>query len=186
MSKKTQSKKLTDNLKIKIRNEFVQGIEEDGKRKVFSLDELIKKHKVAKSTLYRLSQKENWRVQREQFNNEYLAKLDDDRKKNLSEESKRFDNQSINLAKALYSTVGAIIRDNSTGISEGKKGLPPSQTNALANAALSAQRLAKLALGEATHNINANVREADAFREAMELLDSVAEQRRESNDTAIH
>ena len=50
------------------------------------------------------------------------------------------------------------------------------------------QKFAKLALGESTDNINlnANIQEADAFREAMELLDTVAKQRRESNDKAVH
>jgi hypothetical protein len=50
------------------------------------------------------------------------------------------------------------------------------------------QRVAKLALGEATDNMNLNakVEDTSAFREAMELLDEVAEQRRESNNSAIH
>ena len=63
----------------------------------------------------------------------------------------------------------------------------PSQLHALANAALSAQRLAKLALGEVTDNveINGNLQD-NAFREAMELLDSVADRRRESDDQPIH
>ena len=53
MNKKTQKKKLTQDLKEKIRIDFVQGIdEENGQRKSFTLDELIKKYNVAKSTLY--------------------------------------------------------------------------------------------------------------------------------------
>ncbi len=184
MNKKTKNVKLTDNLKLKIRTEFVQGYEdEEGKRVLYTLDELIKKHKVAKSTMYRVSQKENWKLQREQFNQEYLAKLDEERTKNLTAEGKKMDSQSINLAKALYSTVGAIIRNNSNAITEGKKGLPPSQVNSLANAALAAQRLAKLALGESTENIDANIKENDSFRRAMELLDTVESSRSQSDRT---
>ena len=51
------------------------------------------------------------------------------------------------------------------------------------------QKFAKLAMGESTDNINlnANLQQTDAFNSAMELLDSIAEQRtRNSNDTAIH
>ena len=33
---------------------------------------------------------------------------------------------------------------------------------------------------------NANFQEADAFREAMELLDTVAEQRRKADDSPVH
>ena len=65
--------------------------------------------------------------------------------------------------------------------------MPPSQINSLANAAVTAQRLAKLALGEATHNIDATVNEnTDAFRRAMELLDSVEDQRRSQGDGVTH
>ena len=57
----------------------------------------------------------------------------------------------------------------------------------MANAALSAQRLAKLAMGEVTHNveINGNLQD-NAFREAMELLDTVADRRRETDDKPVH
>ena len=46
--------------------------------------------------------------------------------------------------------------------------------NQIANASLQAQKLGKLALGESTENmkLNAEVSDTDAFREAMELLDS--------------
>ncbi len=171
---------LTENLKLKIRTEFVQGYEdEEGKRVLYTIEELIKKYKVAKSTMYRVSQKENWKLQRDKFNQEHMAQIDAERTKSLVTEGKKLDSQSINLAKALYSTVGIIIRNNSNAITEGKKGLPPSQVNSLANAALSAQRLAKLALGESTENIDANINEntSEAFNRVMELLDEVEESR---------
>ena len=55
-------------------------------------------------------------------------------------------------------------------------------------AAINAQKLAKLALGEATENmkLNANIQETDAFREAMELLDEVERQRRNSSVSTTH
>jgi hypothetical protein len=189
MATKTANKKLTDALKLQIRNEYVQGIDdESGERVLFTLDELYKKHKVAKSTLYRAANKESWKVERERFQQQYLSKLDQERAKNLSVESKKFDTNSLNLAKALMATVGQNIRKNTENINEGKKNFIPSQINALANAALSAQRLAKLALGETTHNVelNANITEEAAFREAMELLDTVARNKQQANDSSVH
>ena len=185
MSKKTSTSKLTETLKIKIRNEFVQGRGENENKSFPTLDELIKKHKVAQSTLYRTAQNENWKLQRDQFQQSYLEKLDKARTKEMAEESIKMDNNSINLAKALYQTVGQVIQKNNNDIRNGKKGLPPTQINALANAAVVAQRLAKLALGEATHNIDAKVTENDSFRRAMELLDSV-ESSRSEGDRATH
>ena len=84
-------------------------------------------------------------------------------------------------------TVGQNIRANTDNINNGSKHFQPSQLNALANAALASQKLAKLALGETTENVNLNANIQDeAFREAMELLDSIADGRRESDDKAVH
>ena len=188
MNKKT-SKKLTESKKEQIRNEFVQGtVDEDGNRTYPKIEDLIKKFSVAKSTLYRVAQNEEWKISRERFQKELQTKLDNERIKNLTEENKKIDITSINLAKALMATVGQGIRRNTEEINQGNLGLPPTQLNALANTALTAQKIAKLALGETTENVNlnANFKEADAFREAMELLDTVAEQRREANDSSVH
>jgi len=189
MSKNPKNIRLTDTLKLTIRNEFVQGIDnENGIKELPTLEELHQKHKVAKSTLYRVAQNENWKLEKEQYQRQYQEKLDTDRIKNLSEESKVFDVNSINIAKSLLVTVGQAISKNAADIREGKQGLIASQLNALANTAVTAQRLAKLALGEATHNmnLNANIKDTEAFRGAMELLDSVAEQRRESDSSSVH
>mgnify|MGYP001212776771 CR=1 FL=1 len=189
MSKKTQKKKLTQDLKEKIRTEFVQGIdEENGQRKTFTLDELITKHNVAKSTLYRVANKDNWRLEKERFQQEYLLTIDRQRIKNLAEESKRFDNTSLTLARALIQTIGANIRKNTEDMNAGKKSLQPTQVNALANAALSTQKLAKIALGETTEKVelNGNITEETAFREAMELLDEVARGKQQADDSAVH
>ena len=188
MVKKSKYIKLTDDLKSEIRILYVQGFDdESGNRKTYTLDELALKFNIAKSTLYRNAQQDNWKAQREQFQQEYLIGLDKQRQKDLTEESKKFDTNSINLAKALLTTVGQNLARNNQELNEGKKGMIPSQLHALANAALSAQRLAKLALGEVTHNveINGNLQN-NAFREAMELLDSVADRRRESDDQPVH
>ena len=189
MSKKTQKKKLTQDLKEKIRTEFVQGIdEENGQRKTFTLDELITKHNVAKSTLYRVANKDNWRLEKERFQQEYLLTIDRQRIKNLAEESKRFDNTSLTLARALIQTIGANIRKNTEDMNAGKKSLQPTQVNALANAALSTQKLAKIALGETTEKVelNGNITEETAFREAMELLDEVARGKQQADDSPVH
>lgn len=189
MAKKVKKVKLTDTLKEKIRVEYVQGAElSAGERTLPTLDALITKYRVAKTTLYRASATDGWKAQRERFQYEYMARLDEERTNNLVEESKKLDNTSINLAKLLMATVGQQIRKNSQDMMGGLDGLNASQILSLSNAALSAQRLAKMALGEATQNINlnANFKDNSAFREAMELLDSVADQRRQGSDSAIH
>ena len=82
MSKKSSRTKLTEELKIKLRTEFVQGIElETGERQHFSIEDLIKKYNVAPATLYRASQAESWKALREQFNIELQEKINSERQK---------------------------------------------------------------------------------------------------------
>lgn len=181
MTKKTTPTKLTDSKKLKIRNDFVQGIEKDNQRTYPTLDELIKKYKVAQSTVYRTARKDNWKLQKEQFQANLAEELDKERKKDLIKRSKSNDDNSLNIANGLYVMIGQIMTQHNQDMQSGKKSLPPTQINALANAALSAQRLAKIALGEVTENINATITENnDSFRRAMELLDEVEESRSRS------
>jgi len=187
MNKKTSKNKLTDTIKAKIRNDFVHGTGE-GVDKLFpTLDDLIDKYKVAQSTLYRTARDENWKIQKEQFKSEFQKKLDNDRIKKLSTESIKIDNTTISLAKGLFTTVGIMIQENSVALQNGKKGLKANDITSLANAVSIAQRITKLALGEATHNIDAKFTEnTDAFRRAMELLDTVEEQRRSQSNGVTH
>ena len=84
MNKKVPTnKKLTPTLKLKLRNEFVQGYDGAEERTFPNLDELIKKHKVAKSTTYRLASSENWKQQRAEFQSKYTTELDEKRNKEL-------------------------------------------------------------------------------------------------------
>ena len=64
----------------------------------------------------------------------------------------------------------------------------PNLLNTLAEATYKVQRVAKLALGEATENmsLNAKITDTSAFREAMELLDEVGRQRRNSSVSTTH
>ena len=179
MTNKKAKVKITDQIKDAIRNEYVQGVELDtGERTMFTLDELIEKYNVSSTTIYRLSAKDGWKMQREEFRHKLIAEFDEKRREQLAEESIKIDELALKISYEIFTHVQGLIKSNDK----------PSGIASLSQAATNAQKLAKLALGEATHNmnLNANIQETDAFREAMELLDSVAEQRRESNDKAVH
>lgn len=192
MSKKTNYTKVTKEILEQIRNKFVQGIDDGtGEKKYQTLDSLSVEYNVAKSTLYRWAQKESWKAQQERFHQEYLEKLDAQRQKELIHESKQFDSNALRVAKFLLNEVGISLSMNSqqrTKDPQSKNLLTPQAVAQLSNAALSAQKLGKLALGESTENmkLNAEISDTDAFREAMELLDTVAEQRRQTSDNALH
>jgi hypothetical protein len=189
MDKKRQTKKLTETLKQKIRNDFVQGIDgEKGLKEMPSLEDLIKKYNVPKSTLYRVSKKEDWKEQKNLFQNKFQAKLDEERIKNLQQVAKKIDSNSIALAQTFLTSVGQALQKNMLDVQNGKTGIQPHQLNSLANVALTAQKVSKVALGESTENIsiNAEIGNTETFRRAMELLDTVAEQRRSESSSALH
>lgn len=176
--------KLNSTLREKIRNLYVQGIEsEGGERVLFSLDKLAEEHSVGKSTLYRYAKNENWKFQKDQFQESYLQKLDSERTKELVSESKKFDTKTINISKQLLNEIGRFIIN-----SQADDELTPPVMNQLAEATLKVQKACKLALGESTENmsLNAKVTDTSAFSEAMELLDTIARSKSEINDPALH
>ena len=182
----TKYKKITTELKEQLRLSYVQGeVDAQGFRKTATIEELADEHILSVNTLYKLAQRENWKQQQEQFQKEYQETLDKQRIKEFALESKKFDSACLNIAKALMARVGANIRNAQN---ENIKDFSPQQLDQLSSAAIKIQKFAKLALGESTDSIdiNANIQETDAFREAMELLDTVAEQRREANDSSVH
>ena len=184
-----KTNKLTKELAEKIRIEFVQGIDLGStERKYQTIEALAIKHKVPRSTLYKWSQKESWKNQQERFHTEFMQKLDAERQKEMVKESKSLDDNALTMAKFMFNEIGMIFQDNAMKRQQGSPTMTTQMLNQIANASLQAQKLGKLALGESTENmkLNAEVSDTDAFREAMELLDSVAEQRREGNNTAIH
>tara|TARA_Y100001972_G_C7573975_1_gene288057 strand:+ start:163 stop:732 length:570 start_codon:yes stop_codon:yes gene_type:complete len=178
MTKKSSKNKLTESLKSTIRTEFVQGLEQDtGDRKVFTLDELIKKHNVASATLYRTARKEGWKAQREQFEYQLQEELNEKRIKSLGQVGIDLDDEFIEMSKDIIKQVKYYFNINQQAMSVKSKTLKPSELLALCNGLITAQKLGKIALGETTENINvtSTVKEADAFRSIMELLDDAKE-----------
>jgi len=182
-SKKTKYKKITNNLKEKLRLSYVQGeLDPQGFRRTQTIEDLADTNNLSKNTLYKLAQRENWKFQQEKFQKEYESKLDNQRLKEFAIESKKFDSACLNIAKAILARVGSVIRNSQTA---SLKDFTPQQLDSLASAAMKTQKFAKLALGESTDNINlnGNLQENETFRRAMELLDTVEESRSRSVQT---
>jgi hypothetical protein len=182
----TKYKKITTELKEQLRLSYVHGdVDVQGFRKTATIEELADENLLSVNTLYKLAQRENWKQQQEQFQKEYQETLDKQRIKEFALESKKFDLTCLNMSKALLARVGQVIRD-----AQGKdyNAFTPQQLDSLSGAALKIQKFAKLALGESTDSIdiNANIQDNTAFQRAMELLDSVADQRRQGSDSAVH
>ena len=173
MDKKPTVQRISEDLALKLRTEFVQGVElETGERHYSTIVELVSKYNVSQTS----------------FKLQLQAMLDEETAKQMVVESKKFDAKSVKVANQLLEIVYGKVYRNLKALEQDNKTDNPSQILSLANTAVAAQRLAKLAFGESTDsiNINANIQETDAFREAMELLDSVAESSRDSDSKAVH
>ena len=100
----------------------------------------------------------------------------------MVEQSKRLDARSIEIAQALLVKVGRRIQQS---LDDLKQELKPHELRELSTVSLNAQRIGKLALGEAQEisKVSADVSTPDSFREVLAELDRLAE---EKSKTARH
>lgn len=185
------AKKITDELEIEIRDEFIHGyIDVDGVRKYPTIDALVKRHDVSRTRLYTRAQKEDWQGQKNRYQTELRQKLDDERMQRIVDESKRLDDTCIQLAMGMLNVVGRKIqrhmeeeRDNPE-----YEGIPAHVMSHLSATTANAQKIGKLALGEAQEisKVAADVSNPDAFRAVMEQLDELAAARSQGDSESLH
>ena len=187
---KTQS--LTDGLKITIKQEFIEGyIDEEGVRRFPSVDALVKRHNVARATLFSHSSKENWQKNK----NEFLTKLERQtqnvRLKELVDQGKKLDTNSLQLAQSLMVKVSRqlVIDENrfNDPAEPDYRGISAIVLERLSIVIGNAQKIGKLALGEAQEisKVHADVTAPDSFNDIMEQLDELREQRSEGSGYTI-
>ena len=166
------SKKLTEELKIKIKTEFVEGVLNENNERVYpTIEGLSKTYDIARATIYRHSQKEEWQIAKNRFQTKLEQKISDARIKDMVAENRRLDNNSLQIAQALLGTIAQNEPEYD--------GLKPHELREMSTVAMNAQRIGKLALGEAQEisKVSADVSSPEAFREIMEQLDELAESR---------
>jgi hypothetical protein len=185
------TKKITDELELKIRDEFVHGVVgDDGVRRYPTIDLLTKKHDVARTRLYARSKENDWQSQKNKYQSEITEKLDKERMDRVILDSKKLDDTCIQLAMGMLNTVGMSLQkhlDRERSDPE-YAGIPAHVINHLATTTASAQKIGKLALGEAQEisKVAADVSNPEAFRAIMEQLDQLASARAQSNDEPVH
>tara|TARA_R110000764_G_scaffold29705_1_gene69465 strand:+ start:4920 stop:5477 length:558 start_codon:yes stop_codon:yes gene_type:complete len=185
MVNKSNTRKLTPTLLEEIRNKFVQGIEANtGGRKLFTIDQLATDYGIPKPTLYKHAKKDDWTIKQKQFQDAFLIELDARRRKELVQESINFDKTSLAIAKGIMGQIGKVLSKNAAP----DKDVQPQTLVGLSSAATNAQKVAKLALGETTDNMEVitNVQDSDSFRRALERLDRIAEDIRETDSSSVH
>lgn len=173
--------KLTDQLKKQIKTEFIEGyLDDEGVRVFPSIDHLAKRHDVSRTTLYRHTnaQADDWQKQKNRFQTQLDKEVEDNRLKELVEAAKTLDRNSLNIAQALLTKVGRRIArsmeaeraDPTTGA------LSSAELRELSHVAANAQKIGKLALGEAQEisKVSADVSAPESYYALIESLDELA------------
>ena len=154
-------------LKEDIRDQYIYGILKDsGERVMPTLDELIKKHYVPSSTLYRISSKEEWKLQRKQFQNKLRQELDESKNLELKEKLFKCEVASIDIAYKVFTKALKMINT--------EEEITPNWLASISNAAYKAQ---KIYAGKSFEKVTR--KNSGSFEEAMKKLDEIAELRRQ-------
>ncbi len=185
------SKKIKDVDTTVIRDEFVHGyVDGDGVRKYPTIEALHKKHDVARATLYRISENENWQSQKNNYQTELRVRLDEERMERMISENKRLDDSCSQIAMGVITSIGRKIQRELelSRQNPSYEGLDSIQLNQLSSAMAQAQKVGKLALGQAQEisKVSADVSQPEAFASVLEQLDQIAESRASQNGGGIH
>jgi vacuolar-type H+-ATPase catalytic subunit A/Vma1 len=183
-----KSQKLTDELKLQMRKEFIEGVEKDGKRHYPSIDELVNTYNVSRATAYRRAKDEDWQRAKNQFHTKLQQEQEEMRISSLVAESKRLDSNSLQIAQAMLGRVGrALQRAAEREQQTGENAMTPQELRELSHVTANAQKIGKLALGEAQEisKVSADVSAPESFREIIEQLDELAAARSEGSNHTI-
>ena len=176
--------KLTEHLKSKIKTEFIEGyIDDNGQRVFASIESLAKRHNISRATIYRYSnpKQEDWQKLKNHFQTSLEKEIEENRLRELSENAKTLDKNSLNIAQALLQRVG---RRLAKSIEEERndpkyQGMSATELRDLSNVAANAQKIGKLALGEAQEisKVSADVSAPESYFTLIKELGELANEK---------
>lgn len=165
------------------KKEFIFGLTDSDNKMVYpSLSSLVDKYKIPRATLYRRSKAENWIAQKTEHVSKLNEKISEERIKVMTKEAVKLDDRCIQLSQAMLSTVAKELGKLN---SEDVRNIP-NHLKELSNATINAQRIGKLALGEAQEisKVNTDDKPPESFTRIMEQLDEIAKHKAKvHNDT---
>lgn len=183
------SRPIDDDLKQLMLTEFIHGVLDDtGVRRYPSIDALSRNHDVSRASLYRLAKSEGWQAQKNDYQTELQNQINRDRMAKAVTEAKRLDDTCVQISMAMLTVVGRTLQ----GIMQEERAITEaadaSVLSHLSSVAGNAQKIGKLALGEAQEisKVSANVSTPDAFRAVMDQLDELAASRAQSYGDPLH
>tara|TARA_R110000803_G_scaffold101593_1_gene169530 strand:+ start:73 stop:720 length:648 start_codon:yes stop_codon:yes gene_type:complete len=194
--------KIDEALKRQMKDEFVHGyVDENGVRQYPTIVALSKRHDVANVSLHRRSKSEDWQKEKNRVQTEYEDAITQDRMRKMITHGSNLDDRSINLALVMLGDAARRITEDQVNRLELKeilkkndsparneelkdfflvsKVLTPHEINTISSMVSNAQKIGKLALGQAQEisKVSANVTAPDSLREVIEQLEELATQK---------
>lgn len=175
----------------KAREEFVHGyLDENGERVFPSLASLASRHSVSQSAIYEKAKRDDWQGQKNRYQSELQARVDQDRMTRMVEDARRLDESCIQISQAMLGSVGRKLQKSieQERMDPEYIGIDASTLNQLSVVTANAQKIGKLALGQAQEiqQVAADVSNPEAFREIMEQLDELASSRAQRFEPPLH
>ena len=191
--------KIDEDTKRKIKDEFIHGyVDGQGVRQYPTILALSKRYDVANVSLHRRSKSEDWQSQKNKVQTEYENAVAKERMAKMLSYGSRLDDNAINLALGLMGEAGRRLSEDAQNretlkelaeLPEGSekeqqlsnfflttKILTTHDINSLGHAVSNAQKVGKLALGQAQEisKVSANVTAPDSLRQIIDQLDELA------------
>ena len=169
------SVKFTQALKERIKREFIEGyLDDEDKREYPTLDALVKRHNVARNTLYRNAQKNRFQTKLEQ-------KVETGRMEQLADEAKRLDRNCLQIAQAMLGRVAKRMTEDAQREQQNPnhRGMTAAELRELSHVTQNAQKIGKLALGEAQEisKVAADVSAPESYINVIRELEQLARQK---------
>lgn len=186
------SKPIDDELKQQMLTEFIHGLlDESGVRRYPSIDALSRNHDVARASIYRLAKAENWQGQKNEYQTELQNQINKERMDKAVMEANRLDDTCLQISMAMLTVVGRTLQKHMEAEARNNpeyEGLPAHVMSHLSTTTANAQKIGKLALGEAQEisKVAADVSNPEAFRAVMEQLDQLASARSQGDSEPLH
>lgn len=176
------SVKFTQALKERIKREFIEGyLDDEDKREYPTLDALVKRHNVARNTLYRNAKKEDWQSQKNRFQTKLEQKVETGRMEQLADEAKRLDRNCLQIAQAMLGRVAKRMTEDAQREQQdpNHRGMTAAELRELSHVTQNAQKIGKLALGEAQEisKVAADVSAPESYINVIRELEQLARQK---------
>lgn len=170
-------KKIPDEKRATIKMEYIQGFSDKGQVRVFpSYKILAERHGVNDQTIYSWSKKENWQSEKNKFHTKVERKTEERKIQDLVERASQLDDACLVLSGRIITRINICLKDDEQARGDATKAnkiLRPNDLRDMANGLAVAQKVGKLALGQANEivKVAADVETPDEFRQIIAELD---------------